>query len=390
MRVTVGVHGRFHGFDLARELAARQALEVLATTYPAVIARRFVGAEMPLATAPWLELLRRGHGLFSLPGSTDLIVATAFARFLARHLGDADVLVGWSGATLDAIPAARDRGMKIVLERGSAHIQHQTEVLRAEYGRWGLTARTASPRLIERELAEYELADIICTGSSGAAATFLERGITPDKVRVNPYGVDLSAFRPPAHRHQGRVPVILFVGLVGLRKGIPFLLQAFAPLAERAELHLVGPLEPGMEAVLARLPMISVKLAGPLHGAALRQAYADADLFCLPSFEEGFGMVILQAMASGLPVVATTATGAVDIVEHEASGLIIPPGDIAALRDALAGLATDPPRRREMGEKARAAVEDGWQWSDYGDRAITLYQSILTQPNSLAPQCLGG
>lgn len=376
MKVAVAVHGRFHAFDLAAQLHRRGMLARLLTTYPGFALRRFLPVGTPAATIGWLEVARRVWA--RLPGSSDLFVARRFGRFAAANLPECDILVAWSGAGLEAMTEARRRGVKLVLERGSTHMDHQSRVLAEAHARWGLAWHPTSPELVAREKAEYALADMIALGSGHAAASFRAEGWGGGTLRVNPYGVDLSRFAPPPGGRNGKVrPRILFVGSVGIRKGVPELLAAFAPLSRQADLHLVGPVEPGFDALLRRLPQDSVVLRGPLPGVALAAEYAAADLFVLPSIEEGFGMVILQAMAAGLPVVASTATGLPDADPEGRAGRVVPPADADGLRLALESLLCDGARRHAMGEAARKLVERGWSWDEYGERAVAAYGDLL-------------
>lgn len=378
MKVAVAVHGRFHAFDLAAYLQRRGMLAGLATTYPGFAVRRFLPAGAPVASVAWLEAWRRLHAKLSLPGSTDVFVAKAFARFSAANLpANADVLVTWSAASLEAIAAAKARGMTVVLERGSSHIAHQTEVLDHEHERFAVPWRRTDQRIIDRELAEYERADAIAVPTSHAADTFKRRGVPADKLIVNPYGVDLGLFRPSPPKPAAGPVRILFVGRVGVRKGVPWLLRAFALLDARAELHLVGPVEPGMDKVFALEPMERVVVRGPVPGAMLPAEYAAADIFCLPSLEEGLPLVVLQAMASGLPVVATPETGAGDVIRDGIEGRLVPARDPRALATALDALAGDALLRNHIGDRARRAVESGFGWDDYGRRAVAAYETLV-------------
>lgn len=372
MKVAVAVHGRFHGFDLAAQLYARHMLARLDTTYP----RFACPARMKVRTLPALEILRRTWPRLRLPGNPDLFIAQSFARSLARHLPEADILVGWSGATLEAMGSAQAQGMKVVLERGSTHMAAQTEILHDAHARFGLDWHATDPRLIERELAEYQRADLICTGCSFARQTFVERGVDPAKVTVNPYGVDLDSFAPD---DKPRMKRVLFAGQVGLRKGIPWLIEAFRTMPADWELHLVGPVEPGMAQIFARYDMTRIILRGPLSRQHLAEEYRRAAIFCLPSVEEGFGMVILQAMASGCAVVASTATGGPDAGEDGRHLALVEPANSPALADRLNLLAADEGLRLRLGEAARHRVTHGFSWNDYGQRAIQLYQ-MLTNP----------
>ncbi len=376
-RVVIAAHGRYHAFDLARELHLSGHLARLTTTYPAFAARRFVPSSASIKTTPILELWRRAHGRVPLVPNPDPGLAKAFARFAARALPDsADILVGWSAGILEAIEPARERGMKVIIERGSTHIAHQTEVLAEEYRSFGLPWRATSRETIERELAEYEAADAIVTPSQFARATFADRGIDATKVHVNPLGVDTAGFAPKKHSARDR-PTILFVGRIGPRKGVPWLLRGFAPLAGRAKLRLVGPIEPGMRNLMAGEPLSNVEISGSLRGDALREAFAGADIFCLPSIEEGFALAILEAMAAGLPVVATEETGCAEAIDNGVEGLVVAARDPAAITDALASLIDDPDRGRGMGKAARARAARDFGWDRYGARALAIYNRVL-------------
>ncbi|MDD9876514.1 MAG: glycosyltransferase family 4 protein [Magnetovibrio sp.] len=379
MKVCVSVHGRFHAFELARGLAARGCLGRLITTYPAGVVRRVVGDGADVRTEPWLEARRRAGQWLGANGSRlDVAIQRRFGAAAARHLpAEGDVFVGWSAASLEAIPAARERGMRIVIERGSTHIEHQTETLRDLYARHGLSFGDTAPETIERELAEYETADAIAVPSGFAADTFVKRGVPAAKLIVNPYGVDLSAFAPGPDRAADAVPRILFVGRVGFRKGVIELLAAFRALAGAAELHLIGPVEDAIRPFLSEGPADGVFVRGALAADRLADAYRAADIFCLPSWEEGFPLVLLQAMASGLPVVVTRATGAADMITAGQEGEIVQPGDIDGLTGALAALVDDGERRERQGAAARARVAGGWSWDDYVDRAVDHYRALM-------------
>ena len=116
---------------------------------------------------------------------------------------------------------------------------------------------------------------------------------------------------------------------------------------------------------------------GPLRGDALRAAFAEADVFCLPSIEEGFALAILEAMSAGLPVVATEATGCGEAIDNGIEGLVVASRDAEAVTGALTALVEDTERRRAMGEAARDRVVREFGWDRYGERALAIYRSVL-------------
>ncbi|HET7498998.1 MAG TPA: glycosyltransferase family 4 protein [Candidatus Eisenbacteria bacterium] len=189
-------------------------------------------------------------------------------------------------------------------------------------------------------------------------------------ISVVPNGVDLARFRPgvvPVARYRdGRVN-ILFVGRFDPRKGLPELLEACERLAERGtdfRLILVGDgrLRPGLERRARRSLPGRVVFEGQVPHERLPQYYATADLFCSPARgAESFGLVLLEAMALGVPVVASDIPGYRCVVSHGTEGLLTPPRNPAALADALGGLIEDPERRARMGAAGvRTAARFGW------------------------------
>jgi len=197
---------------------------------------------------------------------------------------------------------------------------------------------------------------------------------------VNPYGVDLSLFSvrgmrrplPPNASHGLRV---LHVGRVSPRKGVHYLVDAVTRVPD-ARLTLVGALDAGMDAILRGKACVTA--VGAVPGSALPRWYGDADVFCLLSVEEGLAMVIAQAMAMGLPVIATPNTGAEELIEDGVTGFIVPARDPAAAAARLHELAGAPELRREIGRRARARVADGFGWAHYGERARANYARIAT------------
>ena len=371
MKITVSVHGRYHAFELAKGLHQRKHLDQLLTTYPRFIARKFVGPNALIKSAAVLELKRQVYSKFGIGGKPDLSISKSFGQFSQRQLNsDTDIFVGWSSASLEAIKPAQGFGTKVIIERGSTHISAQTDVLRDAYKQFGLFFNETKVEMIEREEQEYALADKIFVPSKYAAQTFVDRGIAADKIIVNGMGVDFEMFQAPSSRSLDRMPRIVFAGGVGIRKGVPWLLKAFKRLSSKAELHLIGPVSPDYEKMLRREIGANVFVRGALPGHDLSSEYGRGDIFCLPSLEEGYGMVIPQAMACGLPVVTTNVVGAADLLQHAHNGLIVSPADSTALSDALERLIDDVDLRQTMGAYAQATVQQGQGWDDYVSRAV--------------------
>jgi glycosyltransferase involved in cell wall biosynthesis len=259
-----------------------------------------------------------------------------------------------------------------LVERGSTHILHQSQVLREEFDRFGLRRTPVDPRSIEEECREYDLADGIVVPSQYAAETFRSRGI--GNLMVTPYGVDLRQFGPSTKRDDSFR--VLFVGTAGLRKGTHYLVEAFKRLAgTKTELWLVGPIGSDARRTLD-LKSPGIRLLGPVSHDRLPAIYAQASVFVLPSVEEGLAMVLCEAMASGVPVIATEATGAKELVSEGEEGFIVPMRSAEAIAERLELLRSRPALAAEMGDRGRVRAR-AQTWDAYGEVVSKGYRTVL-------------
>ncbi len=382
MKVVVSVHGRFHGFELATGLYQRGVLESLITTYPNFIVQYITGGKLPVKSCPHLEAIRRGFKTLKIKRSCNLFISKSFGEFISKNLNqfeDVSLLIGWSSATLEAILPAQKTGQKVIIERGSSHITEQSIILRDAYSEFNLEFVETESEMMEREEAEYELADKICVPSLLAARSFYNRGFNESKIIINPLAVGDYWFKGnPIIKVKNDRPRIIFAGGVGIRKGVPWLLRAFHKLSKKADLYLYGYVEKSFESTLHKLAGSAVKVCGPISAKNLAIEYRKADIFCLPSIEEGFGLSVLQAMASGLPVVITENVGASDIIKNGLDGFIVPPFNEHALRDSLEFLIDDHNQRLKMGKAAFKNVSNNWTLDNYITRSINTYNRVIS------------
>jgi glycosyltransferase involved in cell wall biosynthesis len=382
MKAAVSVAGRFHGFNLAAELHRRSGLAALLTSYPKFVAERFGVPRERVKSLPPKEILERLHRrlppAWQRPG-VEPALREWFDRWAARVLPDCDICTAWSGSGLHTLRTARRRGALTVVERGSAHIEYQRDILREEYQSWGGIPALPHPRTIDKELQEYEEADVIAVPSHFVKQTFLAKGFAEDRILHVPYGVDLSQFQPlPDHAAGPRPFRVIHCGALSLRKGAHYLLRAFAELAlPRAELWCVGAVPTEIKTHLDRYGGRGIRLFGTRAQSLLAQYYGQCDLFCLMSIEEGLAMVIPQAMACGLPVVCTENTGGADLVRHGREGFVLPIRDVEPLKQTLLWCYENREACREMGRAARQRVQSGFSWGDYGDRTVSGYRAAL-------------
>jgi glycosyltransferase involved in cell wall biosynthesis len=213
-------------------------------------------------------------------------------------------------------------------------------------------------------------ADAVLTTSAYCRAAIRRHyGVPPRQVRLVPEGIDLARWRELAER----VPAasdgatILCVARQYQRKHVADLLRALPALrarVPRARAIVVGdgPEHAPLRRLAAELRLgDAVTFTGALPDAELEHQYRRADVFCLPSVQEGFGIVYLEAMACGLPVVATASAAIPEVVPQGRAGLLVPPGDVGALANALAELLANADQRAAYGAYGREHVEQ-YEW----------------------------
>ncbi|MFZ5963192.1 glycosyltransferase [Thalassococcus sp. BH17M4-6] len=166
---------------------------------------------------------------------------------------------------------------------------------------------------------------------------------------------------------------LLFVGRLAAVKGVPLLLEAMRDLPE-AELTVIGD-GPDRAALERQAQGLNVRFLGYQSQDAVAAALRDTDIFVLPSFAEGVPVVLMEAMAAGVPVVTTRIAGVPELVEDGASGRLVPPGDGAALTAALRDLLADPALRQAMGAKGRETVAREYTIAQEAARLSHLFQS---------------
>ncbi len=203
--------------------------------------------------------------------------------------------------------------------------------------------------------------------------------------RIVPNGVDYADILAACcriHRAEGRRPAILFAGASVPRKGLSVLVQAFTLLRGRgvdAELIVAGD-GPGTARAARMVPRAirgDVRFLGSLPRSRLLECYAASDIFCAPSLgRESFGMVLMEAMAASLPVVASDIEGYRDVVTHGKEGLLVPPGDPEALAHALESLLRNAGARHLLGEQGRRKAA-GFAWPSVARRIEEIYSEVL-------------
>jgi len=296
----------------------------------------------------------------------------------------AQAIVGFASEVFDR---AEEVGALKVVDCPNSHPTTYFGFWQRECDLWCPGERVPIPRwMFARMNREIERADLVVVQSKFCKESMQLNGIAPEKVLVNPMGVDTAVFRK--RTTLPCKPRFVNVGTICLRKGHQYLFRAFRIVKERlpeAELICVGDYKrdfrrerPKWEGAFTHYQRLTHAELAPL----LRACTA----FVFPSQEEGIARAQIEALASGLPLIGTHEGGATTLVENGLEGFIVRGRDPQDIAQAMMRLATDPELNRRMGEAAyrKGSVQNAWQ--DYGDRLLAAYrESLAASANKPSP-----
>jgi glycosyltransferase involved in cell wall biosynthesis len=303
------------------------------------------------------------------------------SRRIEKMAGQIDIIHTWPIGASQTLKTARRLGIPTVFERCNAHTRFAYEVVDAECKRLGVTLppgyeHAFNPKHLAREEEEYELASRLLCPSEFVVKTFLDKGFPREKLVRHIYGFDEKVFYPgPQPRDPKRALTMIFVGLCAVRKGLHFALEAWlqSPASRNGTFLIAGEFLPAYREKLA--PMLahpSVKVLGQRNDVP--DLVRNSDLLVLPSIEEGFGLVCVEAMASGcVPLVSDVCT---DLCRHNENALVHHVGDVPALTQHITSLH----QNRALLEKLRAAglsAAPDFTWKEAGVKLLEAYRRVL-------------
>jgi glycosyltransferase involved in cell wall biosynthesis len=287
---------------------------------------------------------------------------------------------GCTGVCLGSMKKAKRLGAITMIENATMHARDWQKAVIEECKAFGVlprNCRATLPRLLIWRLErEYDGCDYIVVPSTIAGQSFAAAGLREKAIVVNA-GVDHQFFRPAPVVEQRTIFRVCYVGRVELAKGLPYLLQAWKQIdLADAELVLAGEVAPEMDAVIREYALPNVRLSGILPASQVAECYKASDLFAFPSVNEGLARVLFEAMACGLPVVATDRSGAEDLITQGVEGTIVPARDAGALAAAMLWHYRNPQATAQMGKAARARVEQQFTLAHYEERMIGIYRRV--------------
>ena len=262
-----------------------------------------------------------------------------FDRWVKKQLAPGDHILSSYGYANECFKWVRSNGGKTFVDAGNSHIDNFWELISEEHHRWKRKAPPFSPLWLERARASLAETDFVLSPSSYVTNSFLARGFKPEQILKNVYPVDLSLFKPDGKpRPKNRPLTIINTGSLSLRKGTPYLLESFRLIQKKfpdVRLLLTSAIQDDIKPVLSRYSDLPIDWSPPLPHAQLVERLRSADIFVLPSLEEGLVRTACEAMACGLPAILTPHTGANDFVRPGISGEVVPIRDAMAIADAV-------------------------------------------------------
>ena len=303
------------------------------------------------------------------------------ARRIQKLAGKIDIIHTWPLGSLRTLQTAARLGIPTVLERPNANTRFAMEVVQQECERLGVTlppdhehAFNAEKLSIEEE--EYGLADRLLCPCEFTAKTFFDKGYAKEKLARHIYGFDEKVYYPSSeHRDPKRGLTMLFVGVCAVRKGVHYALEAWlrSPASKDGTFLIAGEFLPAYhEKLREMLSHPSVRVLG--HRTDVPALMRKSDILVLPSIEEGFGLVITEAMGSGCVPLASEAC--TEICAHMKTGLVHRIGDVDALTQHITMMHED----RALLERLRTAgLEAGplVTWTAAGRILLDVYRQTI-------------
>jgi len=386
----------YHPFVGGVETHARELARYLARTgfTISVVTKRAVGVPAQ-ETVDGVAVSRTHPGGARTGIRKWLMLPFAFFRMIAlRDSFDLIYCPGYQGIGLAAIAAGRTLGRPVVLRSGNIGVLAGTN-LDAPLARWHLSPDAAPVRGLKRVLRRiYTTADAFVCNSREIEREALDLGVCRSRVHYLPNAVDVGRFRPAEPGEKARIRhdagwpadavICLYVGRLSIEKGVMDLLDAWQQIDRAVVLVLVGPDMPGnaLDAGPAARDFVrqhqlrNVIIHGPSEDVPpLLRA---ADIVVQPSHYEAFSNAVIEAMATGLPIVASRVSGMQDCITDDESGILCDPRSPDDLARQLQRLIADPARRARLGQRARADVEQRFSHEVVFGGFASLFEQVFS------------
>ena len=285
----------------------------------------------------------------------------------SKFINDADVFLSLSTTGLETGKLIKKQNKIYICERSSSHIVFQNKILEEEYKNLGLDYMPINKWAVERELAEYENSDFILVPSKFVENSFIENKVFKSKV-INFGSYEGSFFPIKNFKKRDDEFNVLFAGQLSIRKGLHYLIDGFKKFKHpNKKLHIVGAETKDklfFRNLIKKSNNNNIYVYGPVEYKKLNQFFNNAHVSVLPSLEEGLAMTTLIASSAGCPLIVSENTGAMEYVNSNKCGFVIPIRDSQAITDKLTLLADNNNLLNELSNNS-LRFSKNYTWTDY-------------------------
>lgn len=342
----------------------------------------------------WLpEVLQRVLQLTKLTSNehANWLACMLFDKSAAPYVKETKIFHFVNGLGLTSALEAKRRGTITLCDMRAEHRDYQYAIVEEEHKRIKIEFKRPHSLLKKRLEDEYLIADYFIVPSSYAKRTYIQSGLNESRIFVVPYGVDFSHFNviesksnPNLRRNQQHKSTfrVVYVGQMIVRKGVHYLIEAFKDFHPAdSELLLIGGFpEKNYENYIRTLAKSDnrIKFIGSIPKVKLRDFYAQSSVFVLPTLADSFGLVTLEAMACGVPVIVTENSGSQEVVREGKDGYIIKIREAEAITNYLNIFYHNPELRNQMGMSAYIQSRH-FTWERYARGLLDVYNNVTSQ-----------
>jgi glycosyltransferase involved in cell wall biosynthesis len=364
-------------------VATLRGLDCMGRLYGGFPRFRYEKAGIPreiIRTFPAASLWNYGARRIGLPAGLLLDEPRWVGNWVARHSDLAPIVIANGTAHRYLFPKLKGTGRILILERGSMHpvdFFHFPERARREAG---YSYQENLPISLLDEIEKNKLSDYIIAGSEMIRQSYVSRGFPAERAFTCRYGIDIQRFAFIQRAEPTNRPIrVAAVGMIGFRKGLHRLLR-LGEWAKRRniplEIHFAGPVQdPEAHEMLAR-SSASTRLHGVIKGVEMIEFLKQSDFCAILSYEEGLPFALLEGMATGLPALVSTDTGAREVPEDGLEGVHLTDFTDEEFDIKLAELLHAPEQILQMGARARAKIESGFTLERYSADLRSILKTI--------------
>lgn len=307
--------------------------------------------------------------------------AILYGKLQKRYLKEADIYHVRSGSGASgAIAYAKRQGMKIIVDHSIAHPAFMDKQLRAEFYKNNAKFELGLDNPFWCDvIQECKEGDVVLVNSQFVKDTFKENGFNDSQLKVAMLGVRPDFFKLKSSYHIGSEMKILFTGGFGFRKGAEYVLRALCKLDEiglKYEMTVVGD-STGAIPIIKKYRPNHLKLVNTVPQGDLMSYLKDSDVYLFPSLCEGCASSGMEAMAAGLPVIATRESGLP--IKNGIDGIVVEAKKVESIVEALQKVYNDRTMRETLGRNAAEKISKNYTWEKYAENVVAIYKELLNK-----------